>query len=401
MRVLIDDVPAAFVRNFDPRRPTILGGLTPQETVPGQLLRCRFKKHRWHRRILKCNDPLVVSVGWRRYQTLPVFSTEDANGRCRYLKYTPEHMHCVATFHGFSVPPNTGVLALRTLASDAAGFRVAATGVALETDASFKIVKKLKLVGTPVKIYRNTAFVSSMFNSDLEVGRFEGASIRTVSGVRGQIKKAAREGGGGGRPGTFRATFEDKILMSDVVFCRTWMPVEVKKYCNPVTSHWGGSSSSSRNDDGWRAMKTKAQLQIETGTPIEVNPDSIYRPIERKPRRFNKLVIPKSLEAALPYASKPKEEKKRSKRSYASRRAVVMDADERKKYAFVQALNTIRNDKTAKRKTKKAERREEKDKERAKRDEALNEARKANKKREYRAEGKRDAARQAKRSRGE
>ena len=99
-------------------------------------------------------------------------------------------MHCHATFYGHQVPPNTGVLAIQRLTGNIPGFRIAATGVVLELDASSHIVKKLKLVGTPSKIYKNTAFISGMFNSDLEVSRFEGASIKTVSGIRGQIKKA-------------------------------------------------------------------------------------------------------------------------------------------------------------------------------------------------------------------
>jgi len=45
---------------------------------------------------------------------VPVYATEDSNGRHRMLKYTPEHMHCLATIYGALAPPNTGVLAIQT-----------------------------------------------------------------------------------------------------------------------------------------------------------------------------------------------------------------------------------------------------------------------------------------------
>jgi ribosome biogenesis protein BMS1 len=43
-------------------------------------------------------------------------------------------------------------------------------------------MKKLKLVGTPFKVHRHTAFVSGMFTSQLEAAKFEGER-RAVIGV--------------------------------------------------------------------------------------------------------------------------------------------------------------------------------------------------------------------------
>ena len=55
-------------------------------------------------------------------------------------------------------------------------------------------MKELKLTGSPIKVCKNTAFISGMFNSALEVAKFEGATLRTVSGIRGQVKKAVNKG---------------------------------------------------------------------------------------------------------------------------------------------------------------------------------------------------------------
>lgn len=70
-----------------------------------------------------------------------------------------------------------------------ANFRIAATGVVLDVDKSSAIVKKLKLTGAPYKIFKNTAFIKGVFNSALECAKFEGAALRTVSGIRGQVRQ--------------------------------------------------------------------------------------------------------------------------------------------------------------------------------------------------------------------
>ena len=335
VRLLLHGMPKELVEHFDARRPMVLGGVPPQEEGYG-FMQARFKKHRWARKVLKNRDPVIMSCGWRRFQTLPLFATEDSNGRQRMLKYTPEHMHCLASFFGPVVPQNTGLICFSTLGSNARGFRVTATGVTLERDSQVRVVKKLKLVGYPFKTFKNTAFIKDMFSSALEVAKFEGASVRTVSGVRGQIKKALRTTDGGGE-GACRCTFEDKLLLSDIVFLRAWVPVDVPRFCVPTDTMLAAPGVE------WSGMRTVGQMRREAGEAPPLNADSVYKAVDRAPRKFSSLKVPKALQAELPFKSKPKIEKKRKRQTLEQRRAVVMDKDERKAATLVAQLNAIRN----------------------------------------------------------
>ncbi|OBA21322.1 DUF663-domain-containing protein [Metschnikowia bicuspidata var. bicuspidata NRRL YB-4993] len=370
VKLVFDKLPCELIDNLQPEFPIVLGGLLATESRFG-IMNVRIRRHRWHKKILKSQDPLILSLGWRRFQTIPIYTTSDSRTRNRMLKYTPEHAYCFASFYGPLVAPNTTFVGFNIIdqAQTTGSFRVAATGIVEDLNLSVEIVKKLKLVGHPHKIFRNTAFIKGMFNNALEVAKFEGASIRTVSGIRGEIKRALSK-----PDGYFRATFEDKILMSDTVFLKTWYPVKVKEFYNPVTS------MLLRDHQQWQGMRLTGQVRAANSIETPLLHDSAYQKIERAERKFNPLRVPKLIQKDLPFKSQVSTMKPQNKQSYIAKRAVLVDGDEKKMRDLVNKVNTLKKTKDKKRKDKKQEKFQDRLKALAKKEEAKKDKEKERKK---------------------
>jgi ribosome biogenesis protein BMS1 len=125
-----------YLKHFRPESPVILSRINVGEDNLG-FLKLRFKRHRWYGNVMKSGDPIIMSSGWRRFQTIPTFCTEDPNDRLRFLKYTPEHDFCLAVVYGNFSQQNSGCVFMQTLNSDLRKFRIAASGIVLEINKTF------------------------------------------------------------------------------------------------------------------------------------------------------------------------------------------------------------------------------------------------------------------------
>ncbi|MCL7021489.1 hypothetical protein MKW94_023954 [Papaver nudicaule] len=115
LKLEVRNVPFEITKNIDPYSPILVGGIGFEEENVG-FMQARLKKHSWHKKSLKTRDPLIVSVGWRRYQTRPIYAQEVGDNRLRPIHCTPEHEDCLEMFWGPLAPPNTGVVAIHNLA---------------------------------------------------------------------------------------------------------------------------------------------------------------------------------------------------------------------------------------------------------------------------------------------
>ncbi|KAI3841781.1 hypothetical protein MKW92_000465 [Papaver armeniacum] len=224
LKFAICNVPSKMVNNYDPSRPILIGGISPEEDIVG-CISARFERHSLHMKSLKTKDPIIVSVGWRRYQTTPIYALEDLR---KILEFTPEDEPCSAAFCGPFATPGTGVVAVQSLADSKAAFRILATGEVLGFSRDPYITVKTR-VGTPCKVINKTALIKDMFASDIEINQYKDAPIKTVSGIQGEVNEAAAKEflsklkwkDGQPREGIAKCTFDRTICLSDTVYMET------------------------------------------------------------------------------------------------------------------------------------------------------------------------------------
>ena len=342
IRIDIKKIKQKYINHFSPNHPIIISSLSLQEQESRLgFLKIKFIKHLWYPKILKTNDPIILSIGWRRFQTTISFCVEDKNMRLRLVKYTPKFGSVNAICYGPLMPINISVIAFQNNLYDKniENFRICGKGDLIEVNESFNLVKKIKLIGEAEEIYKKSAIIKGMFNSNLEVARYIGAKIQTVSGIRGIIKKQINL-----KPeGRFRASFEDKIKKSDVIFLKQWTQVQLIQFYNPIIDY---------DNKNRKLLRNMFQLRKDNNIELKQNVDSEYKEIIREEQVFPDLVISKNLEKNLPFKNKSKNIKDLNDETFHLKKLGLpykkpiksyLTSNEKNVYSLIQRLQTLKN----------------------------------------------------------
>ena len=130
--------------------------------------------------------------------------------------------------------------------------------------------------------------------------------------------------------------------------------LDIPKFYVPVTNVLLPPEEKTK----WRGMRSVGQIKREKGISQQPNTDHFYTPIERQPKVFNDLKIPKKLQKELPYHLKPKVLAEKQKSLESERVALVLEPHERKMLNQMKMMRTIyedREDKLAGEKAKRIE----------------------------------------------
>ncbi|ORX34364.1 putative ribosome biogenesis and assembly-related protein [Kockovaella imperatae] len=211
--LVIRNVPADVTR--DSPLPFIVHGLLQHEhkqTVSHLVV----QRNTEYSEPVKAKDPLILSVGPRRYTIHPLFSQhvkgggKGVNNVHKSEKFLRSGAAAVATFYG---PVSFGKVPCLLLKNEGEGKvpSLVAMGSTLPPDPRRIIAKRIILTGHPLKIHKKTATIRYMFFNRPDVEYFQSVELHTKFGRVGHITEPL------GTHGYFKAHFDGPINQMDTI----------------------------------------------------------------------------------------------------------------------------------------------------------------------------------------
>ncbi|GAB0091738.1 Pre-rRNA-processing protein TSR1 homolog [Sergentomyia squamirostris] len=163
---------------------------------------------------LESKEKLIIQCGYRRFITNPIFSEHTHGNKYKFEKFFRPNEIVVASFYApIQYPPAT-VMCFRP--NPDSSVSLVAAGTLLSCDSNRVVLKRIRLSGHPLKIYKDCAVIRFMFFNREDVNYYKPIKLRTRCGRMGHIRESL------GTHGHMKCRFDGQLKSFDTVYLQLY-----------------------------------------------------------------------------------------------------------------------------------------------------------------------------------
>lgn len=191
----------------------ILYGLLPHEHKMS-LVNCVLRRTPESEIPIESKERLIIQCGYRRFITNPIFSEHTHGNKFKFEKFFRPNEIVVASFYApIQYPPAT-VMCFRP--NPDSSVSLVAAGSLLTCDPNRVVLKRIRLSGHPLKIYKDFAVIRFMFFNCEDVNYYKPIKLRTKCGRMGHIRESL------GTHGHMKCRFDGQLKSYDTVYLQLY-----------------------------------------------------------------------------------------------------------------------------------------------------------------------------------
>lgn len=222
----------SFLESYNKQRPFVLFGLLQYEHKMS-LLNIQVQRDNAYEETVKSKDPMVMHMGFRRYNVRPVYSqntNKGTNNVHKFERFMQLGRSYVATVYGPIVFGKTPVMfyketenvngklitnintfynvCLYSLLSEP---NLVSTGTFMDVNVKRIVAKRIILSGHPFKVHKRSAVIRFMFFNVEDIYWFKPVQLSTKYGRVGHIRESL------GTHGYMKVIFDGQITQQDTI----------------------------------------------------------------------------------------------------------------------------------------------------------------------------------------
>ncbi|ORZ08316.1 hypothetical protein BCR42DRAFT_495429 [Absidia repens] len=208
----IKNVPKGAYEMFDKVRPYVVFGLLQYEHK-SSLLNLQITRDNAYEEPVRSKDPMILHMGFRRYNVKPIYSqnsNKGSNNVHKYERFLQMGRSSVATVYGPVVFGKVPCMLYKET-DDVNEPILVSTGMFMNTDVKRIVAKRIILSGHPFRVHKRSAIIRYMFFNTDDIHWFKPVQLTTKYGRVGHIRESV------GTHGYMKCTFDGPMTQQDTV----------------------------------------------------------------------------------------------------------------------------------------------------------------------------------------